>query len=287
MWQQDQHSFDVSVSLIIHYATLALYGSIGLALVLSPTNPIFKISIACYAGLYSIVSLIYAPIVYFKTLTGQTNDSNKQGLIKRILNFLPMVVEKLSFLLKDLIYFILKFFKIVPQSGIQLNALLVAYFIVTLRKLIALLCWCYVSEEDDNSLRLKAFLGFCFLNLVQHRFIIKNDTSRQTSSSQTSFKDGLKSFFQKSGKNINVEIDKLKFRRNFIFSVNLVLTILLFISMFKLYWEFKEGYTVVISILTKSLLVVDLEFLRTMTFEMGGLELNFKTYNDEFGSHKV
>ncbi|KAG7736172.1 hypothetical protein KL923_004881 [Ogataea haglerorum] len=222
---------------------------------------------AAYIGVYSIVLFCYGSIVYVKSF--QSVPETRGGLIKAGLDLLPLLVEKVSRVLKRCFHVIFQLLHLSSGTSTA-NELLVAYAIVSFRKIIALVCWAYITQQDDNSVHMKAFLVFCVMNITQNRFILKNDTVQ---GERVDWKEGLASFVATPSSNSKREGEKLHFRRNTLFAANALFSALLFVSMFKYYSQFQDNYYKVMSILIRLILVVDMEFLRTLCDEFVGLDV--------------
>ncbi|KAG7692051.1 hypothetical protein KL915_004811 [Ogataea haglerorum] len=222
---------------------------------------------AAYIGVYSIVLFCYGSIVYVKSF--QSVPETRGGLIKAGLDLLPLLVEKVSRVLIRCFHVIFQLLHLSSGTSTA-NELLVAYAIVSFRKIIALVCWAYITQQDDNSVHMKAFLVFCVMNITQNRFILKNDTVQ---GERVDWKEGLASFVATPSSNSKREGEKLHFRRNTLFAANALFSALLFVSMFKYYSQFQDNYYKVMSILIRLILVVDMEFLRTLCDEFVGLDV--------------
>ncbi|KAG7698809.1 hypothetical protein KL930_001587 [Ogataea haglerorum] len=222
---------------------------------------------AAYIGVYSIVLFCYGSIVYVKSF--QSVPETRGGLIKAGLDLLPLLVEKVSRVLISCFHVIFQLLHLSSGTSTA-NELLVAYAIVSFRKIIALVCWAYITQQDDNSVHMKAFLVFCVMNITQNRFILKNDTVQ---GERVDWKEGLASFVATPSSNSKREGEKLHFRRNTLFAANALFSALLFVSMFKYYSQFQDNYYKVMSILIRLILVVDMEFLRTLCDEFVGLDV--------------
>ncbi|KAG7714043.1 hypothetical protein KL949_004773 [Ogataea haglerorum] len=222
---------------------------------------------AAYIGVYSIVLFCYGSIVYVKSF--QSVPETRGGLIKAGLDLLPLLVEKVSRVLISCFHVIFQLLHLSSGTSTA-NELLVAYAIVSFRNIIALVCWAYITQQDDNSVHMKAFLVFCVMNITQNRFILKNDTVQ---GERVDWKEGLASFVATPSSNSKREGEKLHFRRNTLFAANALFSALLFVSMFKYYSQFQDNYYKVMSILIRLILVVDMEFLRTLCDEFVGLDV--------------
>ncbi|KAG7703697.1 hypothetical protein KL914_004654 [Ogataea haglerorum] len=222
---------------------------------------------AAYIGVYSIVLFCYGSIYYVKSF--QSVPETRGGLIKAGLDLLPLLVEKVSRVLISCFHVIFQLLHLSSGTSTA-NELLVAYAIVSFRKIIALVCWAYITQQDDNSVHMKAFLVFCVMNITQNRFILKNDTVQ---GERVDWKEGLASFVATPSSNSKREGEKLHFRRNTLFAANALFSALLFVSMFKYYSQFQDNYYKVMSILIRLILVVDMEFLRTLCDEFVGLDV--------------
>ncbi|KAG7746159.1 hypothetical protein KL911_004433 [Ogataea haglerorum] len=222
---------------------------------------------AAYIGVYSIVLFCYGSIVYVKSF--QSVPETRGGLIKAGLDLLPLLVEKVSRVLISCFHVIFQLLHLSSGTSTA-NELLVAYAIVSFRKIIALVCWAYITQQDDNSVHMKAFLVFCVMNITQNRFILKNDTVQ---GERVDWKEGLASFVATPSSNSKREGEKLHFRRNTLFAANALFSAVLFVSMFKYYSQFQDNYYKVMSILIRLILVVDMEFLRTLCDEFVGLDV--------------
>ncbi|KAH3671500.1 hypothetical protein OGAPHI_000203 [Ogataea philodendri] len=258
---------NIALSTVGRIAKYHLYGCLTLVLVLGEANVVSKIALAAYVGVYTIVLLCYSWIVYLKSF--QIVPEKHQGLLKLALNLLPLILEKVSRLLIEIVTFGLRVIG-VSTKNTAVNELVVAFGIVSLRKLVALLCWAYITQEDDNSLHLKAFLAFCLMNLIQTRFIIKNDTVK---TDRVSWSEGFRSFVNRSAKFDKRQSQTLRFRRNALFLTNSAVSVLLFVSMFKYYWQLQNSYFKVMSVMIRLVLVLDLEFLRTLCDEFHGFKV--------------
>ncbi|KAG7841180.1 hypothetical protein KL942_002168 [Ogataea angusta] len=222
---------------------------------------------AAYVGVYTMVLFCYGSIVYVKSF--QSVPETRGGLVKAGLNLLPLLVEKVSRMLIGCFQLLFRLLRL--SSGTSpVNELLVAYAIVSVRKLIALVSWVYITQQDDNSVHMKAFLVFCVMNITQNRFILKNDTAK---GERVDWREGLASFLTRPTRNSKREAEKLHFRRNTLFAANALFSALLFVSMFKYYSQFQDNYYKVMSVLIRLILLVDVEFLRTLCDEFAGLDV--------------
>ncbi|GMG39709.1 unnamed protein product [Ambrosiozyma monospora] len=267
----ESQKFNISLSSISKWLTYCLYSSMVGIILLSETNPIFKISMALYVGVSVTILLLYGFIIYFRSITSSKESTAKNsGFLWMLVSFIPNLIAQLS---RGLVGLVTLSYKLCNKKPVDLDSNVVAYLLVNLRKIVALLCWCYITEEDDGDMHEKAFLVFCFFNIIQHFFIAKSQPKKNLG--RPSLIDGLKSFV-KVGKNSKVEAGRLRFRRNFLLSLNCLMLIFLFSSMFHLYVQIENIYSFAIPMLNKLILLIDMEFLKSLCFELGGLQFTFK-----------
>lgn len=192
------------------------------------------------------------------------------------------------------------------------NGTIISFFIISIRKIIVLLCWINITPEDNDSINSKAFLLYSFMNILQQWFIIKtinlNDNNTTTNNNNnTNFKsifkfsknsvlNTLNSFYKlpKNTKNFNKAFKlKFKIKRNICFLISIFLNFLLLIIMYKHFIEESLGnddffhhpfWFYLIKPLQLLTLYFDLEFTNTLILEISYLNFNFK--NLIFGSNE-
>lgn len=177
------------------------------------------------------------------------------------------------------------------------NGTIVSFLIISLRKIIVLLCWINITPEDDDSINSKAFLLYSFMNILQQWFIIKtinlNETSNNNFKSifkftRNSILNTLNSFYKlpRDTKNFNKAFKlKFKIKRNLCFLISIFLNFLLLIVFYKHFIEESLGnddfthhpfWFYLIKPLQLLTLYFDLEFTNTLILEVSYLNFNFK-----------
>ncbi|VEU20514.1 DEKNAAC101363 [Brettanomyces naardenensis] len=257
---------------------------------LPTTNGFYKISMALYTGVSSIILLLYTILIYFKSLQGSevwisASGNTNRGILHNALNFLPDLLENVASLGINAISRALSACHIgIP---VKLNAPVVAYSLVGIRKLISLASYAFITPLDDNSTHVKAFFGYLVINLIQYRYIMNTDnTIKGRSPSKVSFREGVTSFFVRPGKSMRYEAEKMIFRRRFLFFFAFVISALLGSTMLQTYAGIQGSYSLVRTLLPKILMLIDLEFLRTQLFEFDGIDLTIINTPESY-FHKV
>lgn len=266
----------VSSTQVGKYLVWAYYATIP-SFLLPITNPYAKANLACFIGLSSITAVLYATSIYFKSLLALPIDRTRTGLIVACLNFVPNTIERVSQITANVLSRLLQACGLI--SNFQINPTLLAYALLCFRKLLALASWMFITPNDDNPTHSKMFLGYLFINLVEYRFIINSDSATHSTPSRVTTVDALRSFWSPRGKNMKIEAEKMQSRRRIVFYFALVCSTLL-LSAFLQSYRGAEDYTTANAVLTKLLLVAEIEFRKTQCLEFGGLNLSLKDSPD-------
>lgn len=167
------HSMTIPVNTIATYWKGLDFGTLFILFILKTTNPIFKIALALHIGLQTILVLMYAPVVYYKSdgISGDEKDE-RLGLFQKISNFIPTMIKKISVLMLQLVLKVLRFIRIGHfKLNIDCLGSVVAYLLISFRKIIALLISIYVTSEDDESTHRKTIALFTIFILMQMKFV--------------------------------------------------------------------------------------------------------------------
>lgn len=283
-----KHNFIISLNDASKYWKSVELVSILVMLILKSTNPIFKISLALHIGLQSMLILLYSPLVYYKSSIENDSNSINNGILQKIIGFIPNLIKSISIIGLKIFLKLINSLNFVSLKHEKLNitklGLVLSYFLITLRKMIALLVSIYVTSIDDESTHRKAFIIFIIFISIQIKFI--NDlTNEKLSSKYKNLKLPLVDTFKILFKS---QIDKVNNKNGLLFISRKRISLLtILLSIFSIYYTITNITEVndndlIWEIIMKSFIILDSVFVTTLLVELSGLDLYFNTSNDTF-----
>ncbi|CDK28305.1 unnamed protein product [Kuraishia capsulata CBS 1993] len=190
-------SFETRVSTLTRAVNLVLYCSYGICILLPLPNPIAKISVAVFTGLYTFVMLLFAVYVQLSQShidsLPQKEDLGQQpvrAIFRRLLNMPSVIIDRIMGLLIHLLGIAYRF-----VSGKQasthseaplISSRVLSFLILTLRKEVAFLCWVYITTEDSTAVHYKSFVAMCSMTTIHQWFIISQKQGVETTKSSAS-----------------------------------------------------------------------------------------------------
>ncbi|KAF6006762.1 hypothetical protein HII13_004914 [Brettanomyces bruxellensis] len=268
----------VSLSEIGRYLMYTLFIAAMLILLLPSSNDFAKIGVALYTGIYSVILALYSIPLFFKSVmiseTSGTSNFRNEGALYTILNFVPnMIIATVNFI-SNITGRILAATRLRKSS--QVNTLVASYGMVSLAKVVLFVSFALITNDDDSSVHVKAFLDYLAVNMIFHRLIMNADASMKGRGiEQISIMDGLKSFFQNHTRNAKYESARMRLRRTILFVLTLILSFSFIFSTFQIYSSTTKESSLLKGFLPKLFILTDIEFLKTLSFEFGGIDTTF------------
>jgi hypothetical protein len=279
-----QRSMSVHVNVVAKYWKMVEFGTLALLMVLKLTNPIFKIGMALHIGLQTMLVLFYSIIIYYKVNSLSHSDgSQSKGLIQKITDFVPNLIEKISTLVMKIILTVFKLNKI-HQSKINLKrySIVLTYSLIIFRKLLALMVSVYITAEDNESTHTKAIAIYSLFVSIQMKFINSYSNFDNTEKSNIHvgfpFFSCLKSLLSlNTSTKMNAHLLQITRGRLFIIT-NILVAIFL-------YYTFDNALEsldsdLIWNMLIRILILFDALYVNTFIIELSGLQLQFKNAND-------
>lgn len=271
-------STSISLYEIGRYSVYILLLAATFILLFPLSNDLTKIAVALYTGISSIILMLYSIPLFFKSImileVPGNSTSRNEGVLYLILNFLPnLIIDTVKFI-SNITETIMAVTKLENFSG--LNTLVVSYGVVSMAKVILFGCFALITEEDDSSKHVKAFLNYLAVNLIFCRLIMNADGAiKGRGIEQISIMDGLKSFFQKHTGNTKYESARMRTRRTILFVSTLMLSLSFIFSTFQAYSGAFKKSSLFKGPIPKLFLLADIEFLKTLCFELNGIDAKF------------
>lgn len=267
----------ISFDVLIRGWKYVLYGLLFNMIILKHTNPLFKIILATYVGIESILGIFYAPIIYYKR-NKENEGSQDTGIIPKITGFIPNMLYKFSVILIKLSLKVLKIKESPRSVDVESCASTITYCFIYFRKIIALACGILITHEDDESSHIKALTIYAICSWIQMKFVGNTDNnsiSKVVKDPNASFYQCLQRVLQPNmSKRERPSYDSLKKFRKVIFYLTALLVILF---IFYTYEHVSESLDTkfIWTMLLKGLILLDSIFTCSFILELGGLDMMF------------
>lgn len=265
----------ISLDQATRYWKIVLYVLLFNIVVMKITNPLFKIVLAAYVGIQSILGITYAPIIYYKQI--KDADSSNYGIVPKITGFVPNIMYKISTLTIKLLLKLIKHEGKSVNLNIDMCAVVMTHCLIHFRKLLSLACGILITAEDDKSAHAKALAIYTIFTLIQMKFITNTDlapNAKPGKKHQLPLRHSLNTIIKlQLSKVTQFDYISLRCVRQKIFYVTTALVTFFMYHTYENISESLDTKFVWVSLL-KCVILVDSLFASSLMIELGGLNLN-------------